>query len=166
MGTVEVRDHVAGVRFVAASFPEVDASRVGITGGSYGGYMTLRCLALAPDVFRAGVAVAPVTEWDGYDTCYTERYMGTPSDNADGYRRASVLTRAADLRGHLLVIHGMLDENVHFRHTARLATALIAAGRRFDLLPLPDERHSSRRIPERKYVAERMADFFEKTLGK
>jgi dipeptidyl-peptidase 4 len=166
MGDVEVRDQADGVKFVAASFPEADTTRVGITGGSYGGYMTLRCLALASDVFRAGVAVAPVTDWDGYDTCYTERYMGTPRDNPDGYRRASVLARAGDLRGRLLVIHGMLDENVHFRHTARLAAALIAAGRPFDLLPLPDERHSSRRLPERKYVAERTADFFEDALRK
>jgi dipeptidyl-peptidase-4 len=164
MGDVEVRDQVDGVKFAAASWPEIDLARVGITGGSYGGYMTLRCLAEAPDVFRAGVAVAPVTDWDGYDTCYTERYMGTPHDNSKGYQAASVLTRAESLRGDLLVIHGMLDENVHFRHTARLATALIAAGKPFELLPLPDERHSSRRVPERKYVAERTAEFFGRTL--
>ena len=125
-----------------ASWPEVDTSRVGITGGSYGGYMTLRCLTEAPDVFQAGVAVAPVTDWDGYDTCYTERYMGTPANNPEGYATSSVLTRVDRLRGDLLVIHGMLDENVHFRHTARLTTALIAAGKPFELLPLPDERHS------------------------
>src|SRR5207248_2498483 len=113
-----------GVKFAAASWPEIDLDRVGITGGSYGGYMTLRCLQLAPDVFKAGVAVAPVTDWDGYDTCYTERYLGTPADNAAGYKASSALARAAELRGDLLVIHGMLDENVHFRHAARLTTAL------------------------------------------
>ena len=84
MGSVEVRDQVDGVAFVAKRWPEVDASRVGVTGGSYGGYMTLRCLTEAPDVFKAGVAVAPVTDWDGYDTGYTERYMGTPASNARG----------------------------------------------------------------------------------
>jgi dipeptidyl-peptidase-4 len=164
LGVVEVRDQADGVAFAARRRPEVDASRVGITGGSYGGYMTLRCLAGAPEVFKAGVAVAPVTDWDGYDTCYTERYMGTPADNPEGYRESSVLSRAEGLRGELLVIHGMLDENVHFRHTARLATALITASRPFALLPLPDERHSSRREADRKYVAERIALFFEKAL--
>src|SRR5262249_32922945 len=111
MGTVEVRDQEDGVAFVRATWPEVDATRVGITGASYGGYMTLPCLTEAPDTFHAGVSVAPVTDWDGYDTCYTERYMGTPEDNPDGYRAASVLTRADRLRGSLLLIHGMLDEN-------------------------------------------------------
>jgi dipeptidyl-peptidase-4 len=160
MGTVEVRDQAEGVAFAAASWPEIDTTRVGITGASYGGYLTLRCLAEAPDTFHAGVAVAPVTDWDGYDTCYTERYMGTPENNPDGYRDSSVLGRAGRLRGALLVIHGMLDENVHFRHTARLTTALLGAGKPFALLPLPDERHSSRREGDRKYVAERLADFF------
>ena len=145
MGSVEVRDQVDGVAFVAKHWPEVDASRVGVTGGSYGGYMTLRCLTEAPDVFKAGVAVAPVTDWDGYDTGYTERYMGTPASNPEGYRRSSVLPHVNKLRGELLLIHGMLDENVHFRHTARLVTALITASKPFALLPLPDERHSSRR---------------------
>jgi dipeptidyl-peptidase-4 len=164
MGTLEVRDQADGVAFVAASWPEVDTARVGITGGSYGGYMTLRCLTEAPDTFHAGVAIAPVTDWDGYDTCYTERYMGTPANNADGYRDSSVLKGAEKLRGALLVIHGMLDENVHFRHTARLTTALLGAGKPFALLPLPDERHSSRREVDRKYVEERLAEFLTESL--
>src|SRR5262249_51180320 len=123
-----------------------------------------RCLTEAPDVFKAGVSVAPVTDWDGYDTCYTERYMGTPSNNAEGYRTSSVLAQAGRLRGSLLLIHGMLDENVHFRHTARLTTALISSSKPFELLPLPDERHSSRREADRTYVADRIATFFEKAL--
>jgi dipeptidyl-peptidase-4 len=164
MGTVEVRDQADGVGFVAASWPEVDTGRVGITGSSYGGYMTLRCLTEAPGTFHAGVSIAPVTDWDGYDTCYTERYMGTPANNPEGYRDSSVLTGAERLCGPLLVIHGMLDENVHFRHTARLITALLGAGRPFELLPLPDERHSSRREGDRKYVTERLAAFFTRVL--
>jgi dipeptidyl-peptidase-4 len=164
MGTVEVRDQVDGVAFAAASWPEIDTARVGITGGSYGGYMTLRCLTEAPDTFHAGVSIAPVTDWNGYDTCYTERYMGTPANNPEGYRDSSVLTAVERLKGHLLVIHGMLDENVHFRHTARLTTALLGSGKPFELLPLPDERHSSRREEDRKYVAERLAGFFGRVL--
>ncbi len=164
MGELEVEDQVDGVRFLSASQPEIDPNRVGITGGSYGGYMTIRCLELAPDVFHAGVAVAPVTDWDGYDTAYTERYMGTPGNNPSGYRASSALSLADRLKGDLLIIHGMIDENVHFRHSARLATALIAAGKPFELLPIPSERHSSRKIPERKFLANRMVDFFERTL--
>jgi len=166
MGTVEVLDQVGGVRFVTAKYPGiVDGSRVGVTGSSYGGYMTLRCLTEAPLTFRGGVAVAPVTDWDGYDTCYTERYMETPATNPDGYRGSSVLSRVGQVEGALLVIHGMIDENVHFRHSARLAAALIAANRPFEMLPLPEERHSSRKEEGRKYVAERLAHFFEKTLA-
>ncbi|MBX6315346.1 MAG: S9 family peptidase [Isosphaeraceae bacterium] len=165
MGDIEVRDQVDGVKFVAASQPDVDTTRVGITGRSYGGYMTLRCLTEAPEVFRAGVAVAPVTAWDGYDTCYTERYMGTPADNPQGYEASSVLTRVGRLRGDLLVIHGLLDENVHFRHTARLAGALIAASKPYQLLPLPEARHSSRRQEDRKYEIDRIVEFFEKALS-
>lgn len=166
MGTIEVADQVDGVRFVADAFPDlVDATRVGVTGGSYGGYMTLRCLTLAPDVFRAGVAVASVTSWDGYDTGYTERYMGAPADNPEGYRRASTLENVENLRGKLLLIHGLLDENVHFRHTARLIARLVEANKPFEFLPLPQGRHGARRVPDRRHVAERTAAFFEAALA-
>ena len=165
MGSVEVRDQEDGVKFVAASWPEVDTNRVGITGGSYGGYMTLRSLLLAPDVFKAGVSIAPVTDWDGYDTCYTERYMGTPANNVSGYHEASVLPKAENLKGNLLLIHGMLDENVHFRHSARLANALIVAGKTFQFLPMPDSRHGARKVDDRKYIAERAAAFFRDHLA-
>lgn len=165
MGTVEVEDQVAGVRHLLAARPEIDPNRVGITGGSYGGYMTLRCLELAPDVFKAGVAIAPVTDWDGYDTAYTERYMGTPKDNPEGYRDSSVLTHADRITGKLMVIHGLIDENVHFRHTARLATAMTAANRPFDLIILPESRHATRKVEDIRYIAERRARFFEAALG-
>ena len=117
MGSVEVADQIDGVAHLAENYPEVDARRVGIMGGSYGGYLTLRALMEAPDVFHAGVASAPVTDWAGYDTCYTERYMGTPAENPEGYRESSVLAGVDRIRGPLLVVHGMLDENVHFRHS-------------------------------------------------
>src|SRR5262249_39754231 len=120
----------------------------------------------APDVFHVGVAVAPVTDWDGYDTGYTERYMGTPADNPKGYEYSSVLKHSANLKGKLLLIHGMIDENVHFRHTARRVTKLRGDSKPFELLPLPDERHSSRREGDRRYVAERTASFFESWLGR
>lgn len=165
MGTIEVRDQVDGVRFVAASRLDADTSRVGVTGGSYGGYMTLRCLLLEPDVFRAGVAVAPVTDWDGYDTCYTERYMNMPKTNPEGYKKSSALPLAAGLVGRLLLVHGLLDENVHFRHSARLTNELVKADKPFELLALPGARHGARRPEDRRYVAARMSRFFRETLG-
>ena len=166
MGGVEVRDQVDGVRFVKERWKDVDTNRVGMTGGSYGGYMTLRSLTEAAEVFHAGVSVAPVTDWDGYDTCYTERYMGTPASNPAGYQESSVLTKVEKLRGELMLIHGMLDENVHFRHSARFTTAMIGSSKPFRFLPLPDERHSSRKELDRKYVAEQIALFFEAALGR
>jgi dipeptidyl-peptidase-4 len=164
MGAVEVRDQAEGVAYVARTWPDVETSKVGVTGSSYGGYMTLRCLTEAPGVFKAGVSVAPVTDWDGYDTCYTERYMGTPANNPEGYKASSVLTAVDRLKGDLLIVHGMVDENVHFRHTARLISALIAANKTFRMLPLPEERHSSRKEEGRRYVAEQLAGFFEASL--
>jgi dipeptidyl-peptidase-4 len=165
MGSIEVSDQAAAVRHLAASRPGLDIGRVGITGGSYGGYMTLRCLLLAPKTFRAGVAVASVADWDGYDTAYTERYMSTPQDNPEGYREASALTHAGRLEGKLLMVHGLIDENVHFRHTARMIEALIAAGKPFEALPLPDSRHSTRKPDDRRYLADRLARFFEAALS-
>jgi dipeptidyl-peptidase-4 len=166
MGSIEVTDQAAAVRHLASTRQDVDIARVGVTGGSYGGYMTLRSLLLAPDTFRAGVAVASVADWDGYDTAYTERYMSTPRDNPDGYREASALTRADRLTGRLLMVHGLIDENVHFRHSARMVEALIAAGRPFEVLPLPDSRHSTRKPEDRRYLAEKLARFFEDALAK
>ncbi|MEW4566300.1 S9 family peptidase [Tautonia sp. JC769] len=166
MGTVEVDDQVDGVRFVAAAYPEADPRRVGITGGSYGGYMTIRCLLLAPETFEAGVAIAPVTDWDGYDTGYTERYMGTPEDNPDGYAESTVLDKAGRLEGALLLVHGLLDENVHFRHSARFVAQLIRAGKPFEVLPIPDERHSTRKAENRRAILGRTASWFETHLGR
>jgi dipeptidyl-peptidase-4 len=163
MGTVEVDDQVDGVRWLVEQ-GLADPDRVGITGWSYGGYMTLMCLARAPEVFKVGVAGAPVTAWDGYDTCYTERYMGTPATNPDGYAQSSVLPHVAHIRGKLLLVHGMLDENVHFRHTARLIQALARARISYDLLLLPDERHMPRRQADRVYLNERIVTYFQRHL--
>ena len=166
MGTVEVQDQVDGVHFAASKWSKyVDPNRVGVNGRSYGGYMTLRCLTEAPDVFRVGVAEAPVTDWDGYDTCYTERYMGTPANNLEGYRKSSVIGSVGKLRGRLLIMHGLIDENVHFRHTARLIQALIEAGKPFEVLPVPEERHSSRKPSNRRNEADRIVRFFQETLA-
>lgn len=164
MGDLEVRDQVAGVRWLQ-TLPEVDGERIGVYGWSYGGYMALMCLARAPEVFKVAVAGAPVTDWDGYDTHYTERYMGTPESNPEGYRAGSVMAHVGQIRGSLLLVHGMIDENVHFRHTGRLITALISAGIDHDLMLFPEERHSPRREQDRAYMERRIAAFFKRTLA-
>lgn len=164
MGDLEVKDQVDGVRHIAKLFPEIDTTRVGITGGSYGGYMTLRALTEAPETFHVGVSFAPVTDWDGYDTCYTERYMETPETNPDGYRRSSVLHRADRIQGKLLLIHGMIDENVHYRHTARMVQSLMAAKKPFELLAVPEGRHGFKRPADAAFAASKTVEFFEKHL--
>ncbi|MCZ7670491.1 MAG: S9 family peptidase [Chloroflexi bacterium] len=128
MGLIEVQDQVDGVRWLVAQ-GLADAKRVGVYGWSYGGYMAAMCLAQAPDVFKVAVAGAPVTHYDGYDTHYTERYMSTPQANPDGYAQGSVMYHVENMQGKLLLVHGLIDENVHFRHTARLINALIKAGK-------------------------------------
>ena len=106
-----------------------------------------------------------MTEWEGYDTHYTERYMSTPIDNPDGYREGSVLTHAAKIRGKLLLVHGMIDENVHFRHSARLLDVLVKAGVPHDLMLFPDERHMPRGEKDRVSLEARIVDYFERNLG-
>ncbi len=160
MGTIEVDDQAAAVEQLAAG-GEADAARVGIYGWSYGGYMTVMSMLRHPELFRVGVAGAPVSDWDGYDTGYTERYMGTPQSNAEGYREASLLTHAERLAGKLLLVHGGIDENVHFRHTARLITALTGAGRDYDLLLFPQERHMPRDAAGLEYQERKLVEYFD-----
>lgn len=163
MGIIEVQDQVDGVRWLAEK-GLADPARVGIYGWSYGGYMAAMCLAQAPDTFQVAVAGAPVTHYDGYDTHYTERYMGTPQANLEGYTQGSVMAHVGNLRGKLLLVHGLIDENVHFRHTARLINALIRARKPYDLLLFPDERHSPRGLADRMFMEEQIRDYFVRNL--
>lgn len=163
MGIIEVQDQVDGVRWLVAQ-GLADPARVGIYGWSYGGYMAAMCLAQAPDTFRVAVAGAPVTHYDGYDTHYTERYMGTPQANPAGYTQGSVMAYVGNLQGKLLLVHGLIDENVHFRHTARLINALIRARKSYDLLLFPNERHSPRGLADRMFMEEQIRDYFVRNL--
>jgi len=163
LGRVEVLDQVTAVRYLVMK-RIADPLRVGIYGWSYGGYLAAMCLCRAPDVFSVGIAGAPVTSWDGYDTHYTERYMGLPSENQGGYEESAVFEHVYNMKGKLLIIHGLIDENVHFRHTARLVNRLISAGKDYDLLLFPDERHSPRRLRDRIYMEKRLCDYFVKNL--
>jgi dipeptidyl-peptidase-4 len=115
----------------------------------------------APETFKVGVAGAMVSSWDGYDTHYTERYMGTPASNPAGYASSSVMTHVDKLDGKLMIVHGLIDENVHFRHSARLVDALVKARKQYELLLFPAERHMPRAEGDRVYMEERMRDFFD-----
>jgi len=163
-GFVEIDDQVAAIRALAKRYEVVDLDRVGIYGWSYGGYATLMALARYPELFKVGVAGAPVTHWDGYDTGYTERYMSTPQKNPDGYRESSVMAHVERIQGKLLLVHGMVDENVHFRHTARLMVALAAAQKPYDVLVFPEERHMPRDAKGLEYQERRVLDYFEQYL--
>ena len=143
LGGVEIADQCAAVEQLAAA-GEIDGGRVAITGGSYGGFMTLMSVIRRPDVFRCGVAIAPVTDQLGYDTAYIERYLGDPAAEPEAYKRSSVLPHADRLNGSVLVIHGAIDENVHLRHSIRLAAAVQSTGRDLELVILPDDRHRVR----------------------
>jgi len=140
MGSVEVQDQLAGVNFLK-TLPYVDPKRIAVFGWSYGGYMALMCLMQAPDVFAAGIAGAPVTDWRLYDTHYTERYMDTPQENAAGYTASSVMTYASQLRGPLLIMHGMADDNVLFTHSTTLFKKLQDLDKQFDIMTYPGSKH-------------------------
>lgn len=140
-GGPEVRDQLAGVAWLKEQ-PFVDADRIAIQGWSYGGYMTLMTLGQAPEgTFAAAVAGASVTDWSLYDTFYTERYMGTPENNPDGYRASSVFAHLDGLTGPLLLVHGMADDNVTFDNTTRLMAELQQRGQMFELMTYPGQRH-------------------------
>jgi len=164
LGKAEVADQAAAVRQLAAR-GELDIGRVGITGGSYGGFMTLMAMAGAPDLFRVGVAIAPVTDWALYDTAYTERYLGLPSANPAGYRGSSPTAWVAALTGDMLLMHGTRDDNVHFEHSRRVAAALATVGHDVELLRLPGQRHRVRGDEAIRLREERTATFLLRGLG-
>lgn len=141
MGDLEVEDQLAAATYLR-SLSYVDGDRIGVHGWSYGGYMTLMCMFKAGDVFKVGVSGAPVTDWKLYDTCYTERYMSTPQDNESGYTKASVFPYVDGLKGKLMVIHGMADDNVLFTNSTMLYSALHKADKLFDIMVYPGEKHS------------------------
>jgi dipeptidyl-peptidase-4 len=162
LGEQELKDQKEGIRYLE-SMGFVDSSRIGIYGWSYGGFMTLYALCNAPTLFRAGIAGAPVTDLRNYDTIYTERYMGLPSENADGYRRSSVVEKAGNLAAKLLLVHNFGDDNVHFQNTLQMADALQRAGKQFEMMVYPQKAHGVTG-PVRKQMLEGLTQFLEKNL--
>lgn len=166
LGQLEVDDQIAGAKFLK-TLPYVDAGRIGVTGWSYGGYMTLLLLTAPDSPFKAGVSGAPVTDWTLYDTHYTERFMGTPKDNARGYETSEVVRRLDRLEpGSLLLIHGMADDNVTFDHSTRVMFDLQARGVPFETMVYPGLRHRGGWTPtNRLHRARATLDFFDRKLA-
>lgn len=165
-GGPEVRDQLAGVDWLKAQ-PFVDAGRIAIQGWSYGGYMTLMTYGQAPEgTFAAAIAGAPVTDWALYDTFYTERYMGTPEKNAEGYHASSVFAHIDGLTGPLMLIHGMADDNVTFDNTTRLMAELQARSQPFELMTYPGQRHGIQGEALQLHLMRTRLDFLERHLGK
>ncbi len=140
LGKWEMHDYIEAVKWLRER-PFVDSTRMGIQGGSYGGYMTALALTYAADYFTHGVSRAPVTDWRLYDNVYTERYMDAPADNPAGYEFGSVMTHADRLQGKLLLIHGTIDDNVHMQNTIQLVSKLQDLGKDFDMMVYPGGRH-------------------------
>ncbi|WP_420433580.1 DPP IV N-terminal domain-containing protein [Hyphobacterium sp.] len=160
MGGVEAQDQLAGLAFLQ-SLDYVDPDRIGIWGWSYGGYMTLMTTLQSPGAFAAGVAGAPVTDWALYDTHYTERYMGTPQNNADGYEQSSVFAHLDGWSTPMLIMHGMADDNVVFENTTRLISELQNRDLSFDLMTYPGQRHGIRGEMRQRHRLRTIMDFFD-----
>ena len=161
---VAMSDQVAVLKALAAGRPEMDLGRVGITGWSFGGYMSAMAVLLRPDVFRAGAAGAPVTDWRDYDTHYTERYMGLLPAAEPAYQATSALTHAEELERPLLLIHGTTDDNVYFTHSLKLSQALFRAGKPFEMLPLAGFTHMVPDPAVKKALYHRILAFFRARL--
>jgi dipeptidyl-peptidase 4 len=163
-GKVELQDQLTGVKYLK-SLLYVDVSRIGIAGWSYGGTMTLLAMFNTPNVFKAGVSVAPVTDWRLYDTAYTERYMGRPQDNPEGYDESSPANHVAGLQGKLLLVHSTGDDNVHFSHTAELLNELIRVGKYpSNLMIFPGRGHGINDLPARIRLYNGITEFIQNNL--
>ncbi|MGO4891283.1 DPP IV N-terminal domain-containing protein [Flavobacterium sp. W21_SRS_FM6] len=164
MGEIEVQDQIAGVKFLR-SLPYVDETRIGVHGHSYGGYMTLMSMFKAPDYFQAGVAGAPVTDWELYDTHYTERYMGNPNTDKEAYTASSVFPYAKALKGDLLIYHGMADDNVLFTNSTKLYKHLQDLAIPFEAMDYPGKKHSIRGKNTGIHLYKTITNFFDKHFG-
>jgi dipeptidyl-peptidase 4 len=162
-GEIEIKDQLAAIDQALEKFPQLDGSRMGWWGWSYGGYMTLMAMTHS-DRFKAGVSVAPVTDWRDYDSIYTERYGGLVPQFDEAYKKGSPITYAAGLKGHLLEIHGTSDDNVHMQNTMQMANAFINAGKQFDLQLYPRKTHSISGPGTRVHLFTRIQSFFQREL--
>jgi dipeptidyl-peptidase-4 len=163
LGKLEIEDVMNAVKDYSKN-AFVDASRVGIMGWSYGGFMASLGITKGADVFKMAIAVAPVTNWRFYDNIYTERFMRTPEENADGYDRNSPINFVDNLKGKYLLIHGSADDNVHFQNTMEMTTALVKANKQFELFVYPDKNHGIYGGNTRNHLFQMMLKFIETNL--
>jgi dipeptidyl-peptidase-4 len=164
LGENEFNDQIAAVKQALEKFPQLDANRLGFWGWSYGGYFTLYTLQHS-DMFKGGVSVAPVTDWRNYDSIYTERYMGLPKDNVDGYHNSAPVNYAADLHGSLLEVHGTSDDNVHMQNTIQMINQFINSGKQFQLMLYPRKTHGIAGTAARTHLFHMIEDHFEEILA-
>ena len=163
LGVKESEDQLSAGRY-AAKLPYVDGSKLGIWGWSFGGYNTCMTMCGGNDVFAAGVAVAPVTDWKFYDSVYTERYMRTPQQNAAGYKAASCLERASQLNGNLLIVTGTADDNVHPQNTYEFAETLVQADKDFDMMTYTNRDHGIRGGNSNNHIYTKVYNYFKSHL--
>ncbi len=163
LGKFEVEDQIDAAK-VIGKYNYVDASRIGIFGWSYGGFMSSNCLFQGADVFKMAIAVAPVTSWRYYDSIYTERYMQTPQENASGYDNNSPINHVSKLKGNFLLIHGTADDNVHVQNTMKMVEALVQANKQFDWAIYPDKNHGIYGGKTRLQLYTKMTNFIKEKL--
>ncbi len=163
LGKYETMDQIEGAKYLG-TLPFVDKSRIGIWGWSFGGYMTSLCLTLGADVFKTGVAVAPVTSWRFYDSIYTERFLGLPKDNKSGYDDNSPLSHTDKLEGNYFIIHGTADDNVHFQNAIEMEDALVKSNKQFRSFYYPNKNHSIYGGVTRLHLYTMMTDYILKNL--
>jgi dipeptidyl-peptidase-4 len=162
LGDPETIDLVAATRWLKKQ-SWVDSERVGVWGWSYGGMMTLNVMTRSSE-FKAGIAVAAGTDWRYYDSKWTESAMRTPQENPEGYERASLIPRAKDLHGHLLIVYGTYDDNVHPYNELAFIDALVAAGKKFEMMSYPMRKHGINDLPATLHLYHLMLDFWKTNL--
>ncbi|MFR3056463.1 S9 family peptidase [Phocaeicola coprophilus] len=163
LGVKEAEDQVETARYLG-TLPYIDGKRIGIWGWSFGGYNTLMSMSDGSGAFKAGVAIAAPSDWRFYDTVYTERFMRTPKENAEGYDAGSAIKRAPQLKGSLLLIHGTADDNVHYQNCAEYSEALVQAGIQFDMQVYTNRNHGIFGGKTREHLMNQVANFFIQNL--
>jgi dipeptidyl-peptidase-4 len=163
LGKYEIQDQIEAAKYLGG-LNYVDKDRIGIWGWSYGGYMTLNCLSKGADVFKTGIAVAPVTNWRYYDTIYTERYMRTPQENASGYDDNSPINSTNLFRNKFLLVHGTGDDNVHYQNSIQMVDALVRSNKQFDHFFYPNRNHGIYGGTTRIHLYTMMTNFIVENL--
>jgi len=163
MGKLETEDMISTAKWLKQQ-RWIDGGRIGVQGWSYGGYMSSLCLMKGNEHFKSAIAVAPVTNWRYYDTIYTERYMGIPQKNPEGYDKNSPINFVSELKGPYFLVHGTADDNVHWQNTAEMISALVGANKQFDQFIYPDKNHGIFGGTTRLHLYDKMTDFLKENL--